>query len=52
MDAADFSTSIYIYGYEHEAIQTPISENNEIGAPLVPQKLSAERKEDRSASCT
>ena len=28
---------IYIYIYEHEAIQKPISENN-IGAPLAPQK--------------
>ena len=28
---------IYIYRYEHEAIQKPISENN-IGAPLAPQK--------------
>ena len=29
---------IYIDGYEHEAIQNPISENN-IGAPSAPQKL-------------
>ena len=31
----------YIYIYEHEAIQKPISENN-IGAPWVPQKVTAQ----------
>ena len=36
------STYIYnfIYIYEHEAIQKPISENN-IGAPLAPHKFAA-----------
>ena len=35
------SLSIYIDGYEHEAIQDPISENN-IGAPSAPQKGNGE----------
>ena len=37
-------SNIFIYknGYEHEAIQNPISKNN-IGAPLAPQKHEEER---------
>ena len=34
-------TDIYIVGYEHEAIQDPISENN-IRTPLAPQKLNCD----------